>query len=746
MGNLIDPIKVTMDFYNSEIKTIRAKQYDKKSRYIEITCTNKGVPIALDGSITKCYMKMETPDDRGIYNEAKIQSDGTVLVELTETALAHPGKALLELDFVCPSEEKGNDSLLSTMNLDIIIEKSVYSNDKIIASDEFNALTDLITKEQGRSDSLSELEDSVRKAEEIRVSNETERCNSEEKRKVSEEKRETDTKAAIDKTNEIILSATGALEIVKQKAEEVETNATNAAKSESNAKVSEQAAAKSEETATEKADSALEYATKAQSYAVGGTNSREGENSDNAKYYYEQSRDISEGLKGGLQPHGTIAFSDLPSLSDIKAGWMYNVSDEFTTTDDFKEGAGNTIPSGSNIYKTSDSKWDVLAGTPVTGVKGSAEDGYRRGNVDITPANIGLGNVDNTADADKSVAHSSSSDLAKFTGYADNVCNQLTTRTYKGTARDNGFMYMQADLDNQAVIVGINGLGETGVAYAKSATSANVAHCMRTYAANGTSHGDNFKLLCRYNTNGDNRFFLQLEGGTHEVSVAHANYANSAGTATDATKMPIAGGTFTGAVGFKNSTWNPVGDDCYMGDFNAAGCVAFKSMSSQLTGIALVGAGSNMYGRLLVQNDGGDMYLATNGAFYVSTGDNSARAVIHASAFAQDSSRRVKENIIEVSDEDAIKLLDLTPVNFDYIGDNAAKNCVGLIAEDVAPLLPKCVVGDVNCEDDDENAIRAIGIDYSKFTPYLIKLVQMQQTQIEELKETVNTLSKKITN
>lgn len=159
MGNLIDPIKVTMDFYNSEIKTIRAKQYDKKSRYIEITCTNKGVPIALDGSITKCYMKMETPDDRGIYNEAKIQSDGTVLVELTETALAHPGKALLELDFVCPSEEKGNDSLLSTMNLDIIIEKSVYSNDKIIASDEFNALTDLITKEQGRSDSLSELEE-----------------------------------------------------------------------------------------------------------------------------------------------------------------------------------------------------------------------------------------------------------------------------------------------------------------------------------------------------------------------------------------------------------------------------------------------------------------------------------------------------------------------------------------------------------------------------------------------------------
>lgn len=40
----------------------------------------------------------------------------------------------------------------------------------------------------------------------------------------------------------------------------------------------------------------------------------------------------------------------------------------------------------------------------VTGVKGDAESAYRKGNVNITKANIGLGNVDNTADANKSVA------------------------------------------------------------------------------------------------------------------------------------------------------------------------------------------------------------------------------------------------------------------------------------------------------------------------------------------------------
>lgn len=150
---------------------------------------------------------------------------------------------------------------------------------------------------------------------------------------------------------------------------------------------------KKAESSAEKAEASqqqtAESATKAQSYAVGGTGSREGEDSDNAKYYYQQAKDVSEGLKGGLQPHGTVAFADLPALADVSTGWMFNISDEFTTTDDFKEGAGNVIPAGANIYKTSDEKWDVLAGTPVTGIKGTKEKVYRRGNVNLTPENIG---------------------------------------------------------------------------------------------------------------------------------------------------------------------------------------------------------------------------------------------------------------------------------------------------------------------------------------------------------------------
>lgn len=191
---------------------------------------------------------------------------------------------------------------------------------------------------------------------------------------------------------------------------------TAAATSETNAKASEEAAEESENNArdfeqscglrAEEAensattagmykDDAEVYSTKAQSYAVGGTGSREGEDADNAKYYYEQVKDVSEGIKGGLQPRGTVAFADLPQLDDAVVGWMFNISDEFTTTDDFKEGAGNVIPAGSNIYKTSDEKWDVLAGTPVTGIKGVNETAFRRGNVTITPENIGAVTLEN---------------------------------------------------------------------------------------------------------------------------------------------------------------------------------------------------------------------------------------------------------------------------------------------------------------------------------------------------------------
>lgn len=214
------------------------------------------------------------------------------------------------------------------------------------------------------------------------------------------------------------------------------TSADNAAGSANLANEKANSAANSATIAVSNSNAAQQYASNAaasadtaQNYAVADT--------DSAKYYYEQAKQISESFSGALRPMGTVAFANLPALSEADGGSMYNISDQFTTTAEFKEGAGNTIPAGANVYKTEDGKWDVLAGTPVTGVKGSAESEYRRGNVNITAENVGLGNVDNTADSAKSVKYAASAGNVNWNGITDKPSTYPPSNHNHGTADPN---------------------------------------------------------------------------------------------------------------------------------------------------------------------------------------------------------------------------------------------------------------------------------------------------------------------
>ena len=70
----------------------------------------------------------------------------------------------------------------------------------------------------------------------------------------------------------------------------------------------------------------------------------------------------------------------------------------------------NAHTGNSDIHFTADERTKlsgIAAGAQVntiTGVKGNSESTYRTGNVNITKANIGLGNVDNTSDANKPIS------------------------------------------------------------------------------------------------------------------------------------------------------------------------------------------------------------------------------------------------------------------------------------------------------------------------------------------------------
>ena len=66
------------------------------------------------------------------------------------------------------------------------------------------------------------------------------------------------------------------------------------------------------------------------------------------------------------KPAGSISFSSLPELSNSVLGNVYNITNSFTTTADFLEGAGKTYPAGTNVVcvdaGSSNYKWDVLSG------------------------------------------------------------------------------------------------------------------------------------------------------------------------------------------------------------------------------------------------------------------------------------------------------------------------------------------------------------------------------------------------
>ena len=129
-----------------------------------------------------------------------------------------------------------------------------------------------------------------------------------------------------------------------------------------------------------------------------------------AKDYYEQVKRVSQGING-IIPMGTVAFTDLP-VSGMKNGWMYNISDDFTSDDRFNDGGGIFYGKGNNVIWTSEGKWDVTAGSGVTGIKGNKEKTYRQGNVNLTPEQIGaLAEDGDTSDTTVAFASSDTPDV-----------------------------------------------------------------------------------------------------------------------------------------------------------------------------------------------------------------------------------------------------------------------------------------------------------------------------------------------
>lgn len=124
---------------------------------------------------------------------------------------------------------------------------------------------------------------------------------------------------------------------------------------------------------------------------------------------------------------------------------------------------------------------------------------------------------------------------------------------------------------------------------------------------------------------------------------------------------------------------------------------------------------------------------------YAVTNPTNFRSAIGAAA---SSSIKTKENIKDLTEDEALKLLEIRPVSFDYKQgfdiDNKYERNYGVIAEETVDIIPSVVnIPTTEGYEFDETKgtnQELITVDYAKFVPYLIKLVQMQQQEIDELK------------
>lgn len=377
LNDSIDNLRI--DLNRSKVQqSISVRAGDTKTRTIHVSITNNGNLYPLD-NILFAEILIKKPDDK--------ECDQSMIISGNEL---HYTFRTQDINVVgqskCQIMLTGKDgSVVTTPEFNLVVFTKVLDQHLQESENEYGAITA----------QLAEAYQYAKAAEDSKIEAGNYAFIAEENAKICEEAKENiqDNKIMMEEYKNIVDQAK---EEAIQASTLAETYATLAMASEDVSKgykeaadVSAASAASDAESANEFADQAEQYmnatsdymaatyeyaadaaqkaananleANLSKSYAVGTDDQvREHDSIDNSKYYYEKTRAIAEG-SNGVVPMGSILFANLPD--DALTGWMYNILNNFTTTEDFLEGAGEYHVAGTNVVKTASGKWDCMAGS-----------------------------------------------------------------------------------------------------------------------------------------------------------------------------------------------------------------------------------------------------------------------------------------------------------------------------------------------------------------------------------------------
>ena len=374
--------KITLDLTVSRVQNIHCSQDDDNSRNILITLSDKGKPYMLS-SDESIFLKISKPDNTFIYIDEDDSEhlyrneDGTISIILSEQATYVPGICEAELQII------DSDKIITTRKFNIIVKKSVVSDKEIESTIETNVIKKMIqhlinfanphkvTKEQvglGNVENLS-INDQIPIYEEAEK---LENISSGEKISTAFGK----IKRAITSLIAHINNFDNPHKLTKNQIELGNVNNTSDVD-------------KPVSTAQQKAiDDAYANSNKYTDEKIADLIDGAPETLDTLKEVadaIEKSKTVEEALNSAIGKKANQTELDTHIGNDT----IHITSDERTKWNDAndKKHEHDNKSVLDDITSESVEKWNN--GSSLTGIKGDAEASYRRGNVNLTPANIG---------------------------------------------------------------------------------------------------------------------------------------------------------------------------------------------------------------------------------------------------------------------------------------------------------------------------------------------------------------------
>ena len=220
--------------------------------------------------------------------------------------------------------------------------------------------------------------------------------------------------------------------------------------------------------------------------------------------------------------------------------------------------------------------------------------------------------------------------------------------------------------------------------------------------------------------NGTTLKFLKQDGNVQAEIAANPTYGGTLKFYNLSNKNTV--GLYTGTDGGQLDLKNSSGT-VFLSLYPSPGVGGVVSVkNSSETSVAWLMTASQQQGYFALANSSGTQTIFGNGQ----TGG------LVCVSLTQTSSRKVKKNIEPMTSDEARKALELEPVSFDYKNEDQGKDRRGFIAEDVAKVLPNIVTP--------EGEETPAALDYVQLIPYLVKIVQDQAKDIEELKKKIEQL------